>query len=473
MRLHAEASRARQGCTLQMRVRGGAAAALRARANVPLLARIPSAALTRTAPSPLAAQSPAARCFTTWTWTRWWSTCAAAQWRYALASSTRLLKAHNPLPLTSLALQARSTRSGPFRLREYIAGAIERFADPERTPALLHGNMEVSVTVLPTCRNARITDFATWDSMRTHLLATACIVPLAGLPMWVPGLGLVLDGGLSDLQLVRGWRRSGSFSAVHDGWGPAAAACPGSPTVHVTACPFYMSRAAIKPDKVVPPYWAFYPPEPQQLRELYAMGQRNAAAWVAARGEAEAAAACAPSPAKTPRAAAVPPSPVRAWRCAEEYAAAARAAAAGAAHGAAAKAEGAAASASALAASVAADAHRFAAECSSALQVQRSWLCGVRERSLKTLACALVYAELCCQATVSTCAAALPPALNGRVSRRRAWERAKSFVAPLPGLAQLALSPPRSSSAARLLASHAVVLTQLSLLYRLLHHAIL
>ena len=356
------------------------------------------------------------------------------------------------------AAEARATPGGAFRLRKYVAGAISRFAN-EDTPAALHGNLEVSVTQLPSLRNKRVTDFSTYEAMTTHLLATSCIVPLAGLPMWVPGSGLVLDGGLSDLQVLRGWRRSGSFNKVHEGWGvpPAEGHAAGAPKVDVCACPFFMSRAAIKPDKPIPPTWAFYPPEPERLRDLYRMGTRNTNAWIASQAAAEVGVPRAPH-------AYAPPSPSRAWRAGQEYAAAAAARASNAAHGAAHAAEEAAAAASALAAHVAADAAR-------ALESQRTWLVSCKERGVKAIACALIYAELCAQAGVSTAAAAMPQVLG--VTRERAWARARSFVAPLPGVARLAVSAPHSPSTANLLATHTDVLNQLSLLYRMFAHALL
>lgn len=96
------------------------------------------------------------------------------------------------------------------------------------------------------------------------------MVPLAGLPMWSEKHGLILDGGLSDLQILRGWA-DGSFNAVHDCARDA-----------ITACPFYCSRADIRPDEYVPLWWAFYPPPPDKVRDIYRMGQRNATNWIIA-----------------------------------------------------------------------------------------------------------------------------------------------------------------------------------------------
>ena len=350
------------------------------------------------------------------------------------------------------ATTARTSWLGAFRLRDYVAGAISRFASRTTTPALLHGNMEVSVTVLPTLRNARVTDFSTFDAMRTHLLATACIVPLAGLPMWVPGLGLVLDGGVSDLQLVRGWKRSGSFCRVHEGWGRADA-------VAVTACPFYMSRAAIRPDRYVPPLWAFYPPPPDKLRELYAMGQRNAEAWLASRaagGHDAGAGGVAP-----------PPEPHSWTHRAEEYASAAAAAARAAAAGAAEEAAALAAAAQAAASTVAHDAARLADAAAGAARRGSTRLADARSAALRALACLLVYFELCAQAGASFMTATLPASYTG-ASRGRALARARSFLAPLPSLARMALSPPRERRERAALAAQTAVLQQLSLLYRFL-----
>lgn len=357
------------------------------------------------------------------------------------------------------AVEARSSPAAAFRLRKYVAGALERFADPLTVPAALHGNLEVSVTTLPTLANVRVTDFATWDSVRTHLLATACIVPLAGLPMWVPGLGLVLDGGLSDLQLTRGFRRTGSFCAVHEGWGTG----PGVPQVAVAVCPFYFSRAAIKPDAFVPVTWCFYPPPPDKLRWLYAMGQRNAAAWavgeVARRAGGDAPAAC-------PTTNQPPVAPL--WRRAEEAVSAAATRASAAAHSGVAAAEEA-ATAAAHSASTAAHAVSSAvadavADAVASVRASRPGGAFSRLRSLsvRNAACAAIYAELLLQACVSGLAAALPG-----FNRRRLWARARSFAAPLPSLGKLALSPPHSPRAAALLRKQAAALRQLSLVYRI------
>jgi hypothetical protein len=248
-----------------------------------------------------------------------------------------------------------------------------------------------------------------------------------------------------------------------------------------------MSRASIRPDAFVPPLWAFYPPPPEKLRELYKMGQRNAAAWAATRNAGA-------NASDVPQA---PPPALSSWaHRAEEYAAAAaaaaRAAAAGAAeeasramdaasaaaHHAAEEASRAMDAASAAAHHAAADAARFAsdvaadaaASSSAAARRTASRLGDARTVLLRCIACILVYCELIAQAGVSAATAALLPAGFTGVPRARAVARARSFLAPLPGLASYALSAPRSERAARLAAAHAAALGQMSLLYRLLAH---
>lgn len=263
-----------------------------------------------------------------------------------------------------------------------------RAASPDVPPAL-----SSAVTHLPSLKNIRLTDFSSWEArflssetpnrqdretlpsdrarsqltrsvLLTHaqevlnnLLATACMVPLAGLPMWSDKYGLILDGGLSDLQILRGWV-DGSFNAVHDS-APDA----------ITACPFYFSRADIKPDKYVPFWWAFLPPAPETVRDIYRMGQRNATDWIIRTQGGT-----------LPRTVVAPPGGGRAmWRSvdmgtarqtAEEYAAAARAAvrsAAEAASGAAHKMEGLASDAAHAVEGLATDAAHAAGEIRSAV----------------------------------------------------------------------------------------------------------
>ena len=60
------------------------------------------------------------------------------------------------------------------------------------------------MTVLPFLRNARITHFDSFEHMEQSLLASSCLFPMAGVPVYVEGYGYCIDGGLSDLQLLQG-----------------------------------------------------------------------------------------------------------------------------------------------------------------------------------------------------------------------------------------------------------------------------
>eukprot|EP00873_Tetraselmis_striata_P044354 jgi/Tetstr1/464618/TSEL_009372.t1 len=169
--------------------------------------------------------------------------------------------------IVGCAVTARSSWTGLFHLKEYLRGAIRRFSS-EDLPAKLRGNYEVSVTSLPWLRNRRVKDWADMSEVEAAILASSCAVPFAGLPVRLPGIGYCIDGGVSDFQLARALLLGSSYFAYHD-------------DASVTVCPFYCSRAHIRPSAYVPVWWAFLPPPPEELWKVYELGQRDAMAWVA------------------------------------------------------------------------------------------------------------------------------------------------------------------------------------------------
>lgn len=190
------------------------------------------------------------------------------------------------------AAKARSSIRGAFLLRDYCRGAITQFC-PQDAHEKLEGKLEISITRLfPWYKNLRVNHFPSYDFLVQSLLCSACITPLAGLPMWLEGHGLCFDGGVSDLQLLKGLARNGTFCKLH---------CrKTNPKNLVVVCPFYSSRADIRPSKYVPLWWAFYPPQPYKLKELFELGHKDAHMWADKQEEA--------SPSSSPRA---PVSPVR------------------------------------------------------------------------------------------------------------------------------------------------------------------
>jgi hypothetical protein len=167
--------------------------------------------------------------------------------------------------------KARSSWRGKFLLRHYCRGAIEQFCTRD-AHKILQGRFEISITrIFPWYKNLRVNQFPSYEFLVRALLCSACLVPLAGLPMWLPGYGLCFDGGVSDFQLFKGLARNGTFCKMH---------CrKTNPKDIVVVCPFYSSRADIRPSKFVPIWWAFFPPEPYKLKELFELGQKDAHAW--------------------------------------------------------------------------------------------------------------------------------------------------------------------------------------------------
>ena len=169
------------------------------------------------------------------------------------------------------AAKARGSWRGAFLLRDYCRGAITQFCTKD-AHKILAGRLEISITrIFPWYKNIRVNEFPTYDFLIQSLLCSACITPLAGLPMWLPGHGLCFDGGVSDLQLVKGLASNGTFCKLH---------CrKTNPEDIIVVCPFYSSRADIRPSKYVPMWWAFFTPAPYKLKELFELGQKDAHAW--------------------------------------------------------------------------------------------------------------------------------------------------------------------------------------------------
>lgn len=88
------------------------------------------------------------------------------------------------------------------------------------------------------------------------ILASSCAVGIAGLPYRTQKHGLLIDGGFSDLKLISAMLLGRKFCSFHNG-------------EVVSVCPFYCSRADIRPSRFVNPLWALFPPPREQLHSLY------------------------------------------------------------------------------------------------------------------------------------------------------------------------------------------------------------
>ena len=110
-------------------------------------------------------------------------------------------------------MYARSHWRNPFKILQYLEGAIDRFVGARG--ADLNGSLEVSVTTLPWLRNARITRFdGAPGAMRDAILASSCATPYT--PVWLPALrSWCIDGAVSDLKLVRGVLLGRRFFSLH------------------------------------------------------------------------------------------------------------------------------------------------------------------------------------------------------------------------------------------------------------------
>ena len=394
------------------------------------------------------------------------------------------------------AARARRSVLGAFQLRAYCRGAMTEFCDP-RAHELLNGRFEVSITrIFPSWKNLRISQFPTYDFLITALLCSACIVPLSGLPIWLRGFGLCLDGAVTDMQVWKGFKPDGTFSKLH---------CKAANPNIVIVNPFYSSRADIKPSKYIPIWWCFYPPEPYKLKQLYEMGYADGIAWYE-RTHGGSRASTSPPSARVSDIDVGSPTAgqQRSWatECQEwasqsaETAARRAAAAAESARRAAAKhAEefgafmkhesdlvarmsfkaGEVASAAARSVNqMRSDEHTFAERADAAAHATIDAFVVVGKGTiipfrlaLKIIACLLVYCELVVQSTIALAGATLACVVSGGArDGGELWRRCKAFSQPLPRV--LLQAVPGVKVEAKINEKTAKQLGELSALYRLL-----
>lgn len=177
---------------------------------------------------------------------------------------------------------------GVFKIGEYVNQAIARFAAGD-AHELLSGRFTASVTELrsplrgrgawPFLRNRRVgaEGFASREALRETMLASTNALPMAGLPRFHSVLGcFATDGMFSELQLIKGWARDGTFCLTHQD------VCRRT----VTISAWYWSRADIRPSTFLPIFWAWLAPPPDALRACFDLGYADAQAWVERAAEA-------------------------------------------------------------------------------------------------------------------------------------------------------------------------------------------
>ena len=393
------------------------------------------------------------------------------------------------------AARARRSVLGAFQLRAYCRGAMTEFCDP-KAHELLSGRFEVSITrIFPSWKNLRISDFPTYNFLIQALLCSACIVPLSGLPIWLRGFGLCLDGAVTDMQVLQGFKKHGTFSKLH---------CKETNPNIVIVNPFYSSRADIKPSRYIPIWWCFYPPEPYKLKQLFEMGYADAYDWYGrTHGPAKETASRATDEKLKEMTDSGKPSRSWATDCQEwasqsaETAARRAAAAAETARRAAAKhaeefgsvmkheaelvsrmsfkATEVASAAARSVSEMKKDQHSFAERADAAAHATLDAFVVVGQGTiipfrlvLKTAACLLVYAELIIQAIIAFFGAMIACFFPGKVGQQGSelWRRCRTFTQPLPRVLLQAI--PGVYVEAKINERTAKQLGELSALYRVL-----
>lgn len=146
------------------------------------------------------------------------------------------------------------TLLGAFKVRSYVAETLEKHGKLQSFEKVnADQNLVISYSSLTTCKAKRVSTFKSSQEMQSALLASCCATPIAGFPFQIDN-EWVYDGGLTD------------FQPVFD-----------EQTIKVN--PFYCANADIMPSRYVPIWWAFYPPNIENLNWLYQLGYEDAHAW--------------------------------------------------------------------------------------------------------------------------------------------------------------------------------------------------
>lgn len=160
----------------------------------------------------------------------------------------------------------RSSLGNAFRIRDYVLVGIERFAvaklrDDASLKPRLNKQLEVYCSILPWCKQKVIREFDTAEDLEEALVASCCLVPLAGLPLRLrKSREVVCDGGLTAFQPRKG-----------------------QPNV-ITVSAMYFNSADIRPSCFVPLWWGLYPPNETKYRELFDMGFNDAVRFFVKEG---------------------------------------------------------------------------------------------------------------------------------------------------------------------------------------------
>lgn len=163
------------------------------------------------------------------------------------------------------AISARSSIGNAFRIRDFIKGAVQRFASAayKENPELRHDlnrQLEVYISILPWCTQKVVTRFDTLEDLEEALIASCCITPLAGWPF--------------QLRETKEWACDGGLTAFQPRNGEAGV---------ITVNPVYFTRADIKPSAFVPAWWGLYPPDDANYRFLYDLGFNDTVSFLVQR----------------------------------------------------------------------------------------------------------------------------------------------------------------------------------------------
>jgi hypothetical protein len=93
------------------------------------------------------------------------------------------------------------------------------------------------------------------------MIASSRVLGLCGGPYYTQKHGYLIDGGFTDAELLSAMVFGTKFCSFHNG--------PGT-----SVCPFYCSRADVRPRRYINILWAVWPPTPEELRGVFECASR-------------------------------------------------------------------------------------------------------------------------------------------------------------------------------------------------------
>jgi hypothetical protein len=88
------------------------------------------------------------------------------------------------------------------------------------------------------------------------IMASSRVLFICGLPYYTRKHGYLIDGGFTDLRILEAIFFNLNFCSFHN-------------QSTTSVCPFYCSRASVRPSRYISVWWSLFPPPREKLYGVY------------------------------------------------------------------------------------------------------------------------------------------------------------------------------------------------------------